>query len=74
MMQPKSKGVAQHLPVQQCFGEYICSHVIHGAVADVYGSASHDLVDEVEADVNVLGPHMLVIVCGQLQGGLVVAV
>ena len=73
-MQPKSKGVAQHLPVQQRFGEYICSHVICGAVADVYGPTSHDLVDEVEANVNVLGPHMIVIICGQLQGGLVVAV
>ena len=65
-MQPKSKGKAQHLPVWQCFSEYICSHVICGAVADVYSPASHDLVDEVEADVNVLGPHMIVIVRGQL--------
>ena len=73
-MQPKSKGMAQHLPAQQCFGEYICSHVICGAVADVYSPTSHDLVDEVEADVNVLGPCMIVIVCGQLQGGLVVTV
>ena len=73
-MQPKSKGVAQHLPVQQCFGEYICSHVICGAVVDVYSPASHNLVDEVEVNVNVLGPRMIVIVCGQLQGGLVVAV
>ena len=73
-MQPKSKGVAQHLPAWQCFGEYICSHVVHGAVADIYGPTSHDLVDEVEVDVNVLGPCMIVIICGQLQGGLVVAV
>ena len=73
-MQPKSKGVAQHLPAQQHFGEYICSHVIHGAVADIYGPTSHNLVDEVEADVNVLCPCMIVIVCGQLQGSLVVTV
>ena len=73
-MQPKFKGVAQHLPVRQHFGEYICSHVICGAVADVYGPTSHDLVDEVEADVDVLGPCMIVIICGQLQGSLVVAV
>ena len=73
-MQPKSKGMAQHLPAQQHFGEYICSHVIRGAVVDVYSPTSHDLADEVEADVNVLGPCMIVIICGQLQGGLVVAV
>ena len=73
-MQPKSKGMAQHLPAWQCFGEYICSHVICGAVVDAYGPTTHDLADEVEADVNVLGPHMIVIVCGQLQGSLVVAV
>ena len=73
-MQPKSKGMAQHLPAWQRFGEYICSHVICGAVADVYGPTSHDLVDEVEVDVNVLGPRMIVIICGQLQGGLVVTV
>ena len=73
-MQPKSKGVAQHLPAQQRFGEYICSHVICGAVADVYSPTSHDLADEVEANVNVLGPCMIVIICGQLQGSLVVAV
>ena len=73
-MQPKSKGMAHYLPAQQCFGEYICSHVIHGAVADVYGPASHDLADEVEVDVNVLGPCIIVIICGQLQGGLVVTV
>ena len=73
-MQPKSKGMAQHLPVWQHFGEYICSHVICGAVVDVYSPASHDLADEVEVDVNVLGPHMIVIICGQLQGSLVVTV
>ena len=66
--------MAQHLPVWQHFGEYVGSHVVHGAVSDIYGPASHDLADEVEADINVLGPHMIVIVCGQLQGGLVVTV
>ena len=65
-MQPKSKGVAQHLPVQQHFDEYVGSHVIYGAVADVHGPASHNLVDEVETDVNVLGPCVIVVVCGQL--------
>ena len=72
-MQPESKGVAQHLSVWQRFGEYISSHVIHGAVADVHSPAGHDLADEMKADVNVLCPHMIVIICGQLQGGLVVA-
>ena len=69
-MQPKSKGMAQHLSAWQHFGEYVGSHVICGAVVDVHSLTSHDLVDEVEVDVNVLGPHMIVIICGQLQGGL----
>ena len=73
-MQPESKGMAQHLPVQQHFGEYIGSHVIHGAVVDVHGPAGHNLADEMKVDVNVLGPCMIVIVRGQLQGGLVVTV
>ena len=73
-MQPKSKGMAQHLPAWQCFGEYIGSHVVCGAVADVHGPAGHNLVDEMKADVNVLGSRMIVIICGQLQGSLVVAV
>ena len=67
VMQPKTKGVAQHLPVWQHFGEYISSHVIHGAAADVHGPASHDLVDEMKMDVNVLGPHMI---CNR-PGGMV---
>ena len=73
-MQPEPKGVAQHLPVQQHVGEYISSHVVHGAVADVHGPAGHDLVDEMKVDVNVLGSHVIVIICGQLQGSLVVTV
>ena len=73
-MLPKSKGMAQHLLVQQCFGEYVGGHVVHGAVADVHSPTSHYLANEMEMDVNVLGPHVIVIICGQLQGGLVVAV
>ena len=73
-MQPKSKAMAQHLPVQQHFGEYVSSHVVCGAVADVHGPTSHDLANEVEVDVNVFGLCMVVVICGQLQGSLVVTV
>ena len=72
-MQPEAQDVAGHLPVWQRFGEYVCCHVVGWAILDVNCTAGHDLTDEVEANVDVLRPSVVVIICSQLQSCLIVA-
>ena len=66
--------MASHLPLWQGLGKDVSSHIVHGAVRDVDGTAGNDLANEMISDVNVFSVGMIVIVGCQLECGLVVAV
>jgi hypothetical protein len=69
--------VRQDLPFGQGLGEDVGCHVVGGTISEGEGVVSNDLVDEVETDVDVFGPCMVVVLDGKLNllnRSLVVAV
>ena len=56
------------------FREDVCGHILRGAIQDVDHPVHDGLSNEVESYVDVLGVSMIVVVCCEMDGGLVVAV
>ena len=56
------------------FREDVRGHILRRAVFNVNNPVRDGLANEVEADVDVLGTSMVVIICGEVERGLVVAV
>ncbi|SRR6266702_937807 len=71
---PEGLRMQRDLELREQLHEDVCSHVIGGAVLDVDSLVSDSLANEVESYVNVLGPCVIVIFCGEVEGCLVVAV
>ena len=63
--------MSRDLPFGQRLDENVGCHVISGAVEGVVGG---DLADEMEADVDMLGPCIIVALDGKLDRSLVVTV
>ena len=61
-----------NLPVQQCFGEKVSSHVTGGAIGQQDFSALNNVVDEMETDIDMFCSCMIVIVLGKSESSLIV--
>lgn len=72
--QPKSAYMCRDLELGQGLGEDVGCHVVCGAIDESECAICDSLPDEVEVDVNVLGPGMVVVFNGKLDRSLVVAV
>ena len=73
LTQSQTKAVAPDLPVRKRFGEDVGRHIVSRTVDHVDGPIRYDFADEVEADVDVFGACMIVVVLREFECGLVVA-
>ena len=71
---PKVLRVNRDLVFGERFREDVRGHIFRGAIFDVNNPVRDGLANEVEADVDVLGTSVVVIICGEVERGLVVAV
>jgi hypothetical protein len=55
------------------FSEDVCHHILSGAKLDIDVPIRDCLMNEMEANVNMFGMSMIVVVCGKMDGSFVVA-
>jgi hypothetical protein len=56
----------------ECLGERICNHVSSGAVNEVEGAPLNNPMNEMIADIDVLGPCVVTVVLCESDRGLIV--
>src|SRR5260221_1060611 len=73
LMQSEAKAMAHNLPAREHFGEDVSRHVIGWAVHHVDGPARNNLSDEMETNVDVFCPRVIVVVRCEFECCLVIA-
>jgi hypothetical protein len=56
------------------FGEDVRHHILSGAVLDVNVSIGNGLMNKVKVYVDMFGTSVIVVVCSEMKGGLVVTI
>jgi len=65
--------MAHNLPARERFGEDVSRHVVGWAVHHVDGPAHDNLSDEMETDVDVFCPRVIVVIGREFECCLVIA-
>ena len=71
---PKVLRVQRDLVLGECLREDVRGHIFRGTVLEVDGLVGDGLTNEMESNIDVFRPRVVVVVGGEAECGLVVAV
>ena len=70
---PKGLQVECDLELWECLCEDVCGHFFHWTILDIDLLVRNSLSNKMVAYIDVFGPHMIIVVCGEMEHSLIVA-